>query len=219
MQVTSLVRTPRAVRTAFLINLYNVMIIHGMAIHGAPTTLWQARMCGEKRAPTHGCVYRASGGGLLTGVTVPTFLQRLAFYANVSYRVGQYRLSCNDIEHGILRCNKTGPASMRPCVPSRVSPAGCIAATDAWALCLCFYTSSRFRCHDDRISLALPAPLDARIHFALVRAAMLSPRVVAASRASRVRDATTVRAACARTAAPSPAHQSGCSTPTTLSSS
>lgn len=35
-------------------------------------------------------------------------LERRRFWRRVSFRIGEHKLSCEDIEHGILRCNRSG---------------------------------------------------------------------------------------------------------------
>ena len=48
-------------------------------------------------------------------VGVPsTFFQRMKFFSNNSYVIGGQLYSLNDIEHGILRCNKRSPSSFYP---------------------------------------------------------------------------------------------------------
>jgi hypothetical protein len=69
--------------------------------------------------------------------------------ASRSYSVGGRVFSLDDIEHGILRCNKIHPTS------------GLVA----------------FRSDDARLPFALPAPLDPRIHFALNCGARSCPAI------------------------------------------
>jgi hypothetical protein len=68
-------------------------------------------------------------------------LSRLKFFSEVAYRFGhQWTLTANDIEHGILRANRSAPTSL--------------------------FWSYHFKKGEPREQLALPQ-LDPRIHFAL----------------------------------------------------
>jgi glutaredoxin len=75
-------------------------------------------------------------------------LQRLTWFSDVSYTIGGYRFSANDIEHGILRGNAPSPASL-------------------WnILGLSTFAQPTFPSGDPRKQFAL-ARVDPRIHFAL----------------------------------------------------
>eukprot|EP01125_Pyxidicula_operculata_P018614 TRINITY_DN6623_c0_g1_i1.p1 TRINITY_DN6623_c0_g1~~TRINITY_DN6623_c0_g1_i1.p1 ORF type:complete len:1121 (+),score=202.26 TRINITY_DN6623_c0_g1_i1:125-3487(+) len=63
---------------AFFLNMYNILVIHGTAIIGAPTS----------------------------------YFSRSSFFKKVSYNVGGYRFSLDEIEHGILRANSSPPGSL-----------------------------------------------------------------------------------------------------------
>ncbi len=39
-------------------------------------------------------------------------LARLAFFAHAAYRIGPYKFTLNDIEHGVLRASRRGPGSL-----------------------------------------------------------------------------------------------------------
>lgn len=79
-----------------------------------------------------------------------THYARMAFYGTVAYRVGPWRVSLNDVEHGLLRGNKRPP-----------------------------YTCSRLLDADEpRARWAIPADgVDPRIHFALNCGARSCPAI------------------------------------------
>lgn len=85
-------------------------------------------------------------------------LERLKWFDDVSYHIGGYRFSANDIEHGILRGNAPSPAS-------------------PWSL-LGFPSLAKrtFRSSDPRGGLALKT-VDPRIHFALNCGAVSCPPI------------------------------------------
>lgn len=68
----------------------------------------------------------------------PNPLKLLAFFRRTAYNVGGYRMNADDIEHGILRCNRGHPMSPGP----------------------------QFSSADPRLAWAID-PVDVRIHFAL----------------------------------------------------
>lgn len=72
----------------------------------------------------------------------------LAFFRRAAYRIGGLRLSCDDIEHGILRANAGNP----------------------------FLPGSQFVMSDRRLTYALTTP-DPRIHFALNCASRSCPPI------------------------------------------
>jgi glutaredoxin len=74
--------------------------------------------------------------------------QRSSFYDRVAYRVGPWKLSLNDIEHGILRGNRVSPCSLR----------------------------AQFPADDARQCLSFRA-VDPRVHFALVCGARGCPAI------------------------------------------
>ena len=75
-------------------------------------------------------------------------LQRLTWFGDVSYTIGGYRFSANDIEHGILRGNAPSPASL-------------------WSILgISSLAKPTFSSGDSRKQFAL-AQVDPRIHFAL----------------------------------------------------
>lgn len=75
-------------------------------------------------------------------------LQRLTWFGDVSYTIGGYRFSANDIEHGVLRGNASNPASLW-----NILGVSCLA-------------QPIFPPDDPRRQFALPT-VDPRIHFAL----------------------------------------------------
>jgi hypothetical protein len=79
LQALDLLTLPPAQRKAFLLNLYNVLCIHGMIARGPPD-------------PT----VKGSLG---------------AFFGRTCYLVGEFVLSLDDIEHGILRSNRIHPTT------------------------------------------------------------------------------------------------------------
>ena len=75
-------------------------------------------------------------------------LQRLTWFGDISYSIGGYRFSANDIEHGILRGNAANPASL-------------------WnILGISSLAQPMFSSGDSRRQFAL-SKVDPRIHFAL----------------------------------------------------
>ncbi len=95
----------REEKIAFWINLYNVIVIHGviaLGIRDSVKEVWN-------------------------------------FFSRVSYQIGNYFFSPDDIEHGVLRGNRRPPSSL----------------------------FRRFRAGDPRLNFIVE-PLDPRIHFTLV---------------------------------------------------
>ncbi len=86
------------------------------------------------------------------------FLQRYAFFSKISYLMGGHKFTMNDLEHGVLRGNRTGPGSL----------------------------FAQFRRNDPRLALSLET-VDPRIHFALNCGAKSCPpiRVYAAQNIER----------------------------------
>ena len=76
----------------------------------------------------------------------------MAFFRQAAYIVGGQRMSCDDIEHGILRANRGHP----------------------------FYPGRQFRSSDPRLKCVIE-PFDARIHFALNCASRSCPQIRAYS--------------------------------------
>lgn len=72
-------------RKSFLINVYNSLVMHGLAHTAGTHSAWQ-----------------------YLGDTV----SRLQFYASIGYNIGGNIYSLNDIEHGLLRANAASPAPM-----------------------------------------------------------------------------------------------------------
>jgi len=99
-------------RLAFWINLYNALVIDAVLRFGV-----------------HGSI--APKGGL----------RALRFFYRAAYQVGGERLSCEDIEHGILRANRGNPS-------------------------LPFGTGAHFAKEDPRLVWSMQS-LDPRIHFVL----------------------------------------------------
>jgi hypothetical protein len=86
-------------------------------------------------------------------------LERLTWFDKPSYVVGGARFSLNDIEHGVLRCNAPSPGSTLSLLGlSKLAP-------------------PTFSKGDPRLILALPKPVDPRIHFALNCGATSCPPV------------------------------------------
>jgi len=85
-------------------------------------------------------------------------LARLSWFGAISYKIGGYVFSANDIEHGILRANSPSPASI-------------------WSI-LGFpkFASKTFSSGDPRANLAMEAT-DPRIHFALNCGAVSCPPI------------------------------------------
>jgi hypothetical protein len=86
------------------------------------------------------------------------FLQRFAFFSKISYLIGGHKFSMNDLEHGVLRGNRTCPGML----------------------------FAQFRRNDARLALSLET-VDPRIHFALNCGAKSCPpiRVYAAKNIER----------------------------------
>lgn len=101
-------------RTAFFVNIYNALIIHGQVRRGIP----------------------------------PNFFSRLRFFWTTSYIISGHVFTLDDIENGVLRGNRKGPAHM-------------------------FRQFSRT---DPRLQFALPSH-EPRIHFALVCGARSCPPI------------------------------------------
>ena len=76
--------TSRQEKLAFWINLYNALVIHAVLALGVRRSITEGRL------------------GLL------------AFFRRAAYNVGGRRVSCEDIEHGILRGNRGHPAVPGP---------------------------------------------------------------------------------------------------------
>lgn len=103
-----------AQRLAFWINLYNVLVLHG-----------------------------------IIALEVRDSVMELPwFFGEVAYRVGGRTYTLDEIEHGVLRRNRTNPATRKPCFDP---------------------TDARVR--------ASPSKVDPRIHFGLVCAAASCPAV------------------------------------------
>jgi hypothetical protein len=79
-------------RKAFFLNIYNCLVIHGVA-----ENQFKKGLLGE-------------------------FFDRLQFYASMSYNIGGNVLSLNDIEHGILRGNRLPPTPFGSPVLPKDSP-------------------------------------------------------------------------------------------------
>lgn len=105
-------------RLAFWINLYNALVIDGVITFGV------------ERSVTEG------------------FAGTLAFFRRAAYDVGGRRVSCDDIEHGVLRSNRGHP----------------------------YVPGPQFGPSDPRRDWAI-SPLDPRIHFALNCASRSCPPV------------------------------------------
>ena len=99
-------------RTAFWLNVYNLLAIHAVIAHG------------------------------VTG----SVLDKHGFFTTSQYQIGDYRLSLDDIEHGILRGNAKKYLGL----------------------------SHPFSADDPRLALVISEP-DPRIHFALYAACRSSP--------------------------------------------
>lgn len=74
LQWTNLAGLTNAARKAFLLNVYNVLTVHGMLLLSGPSTL----------------------------------LGRATFFKRARYTIGLLSFSLDDIEHGLLRCNRDG---------------------------------------------------------------------------------------------------------------
>lgn len=105
-------------KIAFWVNLYNAIIIDAVIAFGVSSSVTQGRF------------------GLLS------------FFRRAAYEVGGDRVSCDDIEHGILRGNRGHP----------------------------FLPGKHFQSHDSRINWIISKP-DVRIHFALNCASLSCPPV------------------------------------------
>ena len=105
-------------KIAFWVNLYNAIIIDAVIAFGVSNSVTQGRF------------------GLLS------------FFRRAAYEVGGDRVSCDDIEHGILRGNRGHP----------------------------FLPGKHFQSHDSRINWIISKP-DVRIHFALNCASLSCPPV------------------------------------------
>jgi len=88
-----------------------------------------------------------------------TASDRMRFFPGVKYNVGGLVYSADDIEHGILRCNRPTPASLWALLgmPQRARPL--------------------LPPGDRRLHCMLHAPVDPRIHFALVCGAKSCPPI------------------------------------------
>jgi len=83
--------------------------------------------------------------------TQKTALERSTFFGSMSYKIGKYRYTLNDIEHGILRCNRNPPG---------------------------LFSSKPFANSDPRLKYSIPvSEFDPRIHFALVCGAKSCPPI------------------------------------------
>lgn len=110
----------REARPAFWINVYNALVIDAVITFNVRRSIAEGR------------------------------LGYLAFFRRAAYAVGGYRLSCDDIEHGILRANAGHP----------------------------FIPGPQFGSGDPRLPLVV-RPLDVRIHFALNCATRSCPAISA----------------------------------------
>lgn len=110
----------REARLAFWINVYNALMIDAVIAFNVRRSVAEGR------------------------------LGHLAFFRRAAYTVGGYRLSCDDIEHGILRANQGHP----------------------------FIPGPQFGSADPRLSLVVRPP-DARVHFALNCAGRSCPPISA----------------------------------------
>lgn len=110
----------REARLAFWINVYNALVIDAVITFNVRRSVTEGR------------------------------LGYLAFFRRAAYVVGEYRLSCDDIEHGILRANRGHP----------------------------FIPGSQFGPSDPRLALAIRPP-DMRVHFALNCASRSCPPISA----------------------------------------
>ncbi len=112
--------TSREARLAFWINVYNALVIDAVIAFNVRRSVTEGR------------------------------LGYLAFFRRAAYVVGGYRLSCDDIEHGILRANRGHP----------------------------FIPGPQFGPADPRLALATRPP-DVRLHFALNCASRSCPPISA----------------------------------------
>jgi hypothetical protein len=106
-------------KMAFLVNVYNSLVIHGRAVMADPGAASSA-------------------------------LSRSRFFSGTSYDIGGHVLSLDDIENGLLRANKAGPAAL--------------------------FSKRHFSPSDPRSALSL-AEVDPRIHFVLNCGAASCPAV------------------------------------------
>ena len=90
-----------------------------------------------------------------------SFFDRLTYFARHEYDIGGYRYSLDDVEHGALRGNRPGAASLGAIVGRPGLSRGPF-ATDGF---------------DGRLRFAAADPIDPRVHFALVCGAKSCPPV------------------------------------------
>eukprot|EP01023_Acetabularia_acetabulum_P014134 TRINITY_DN16945_c0_g1_i9.p2 TRINITY_DN16945_c0_g1~~TRINITY_DN16945_c0_g1_i9.p2 ORF type:complete len:245 (-),score=37.98 TRINITY_DN16945_c0_g1_i9:139-873(-) len=88
----------------------------------------------------------------------PSVVARVRFFGKVSYEIGGYKFSADDMEHGILRNNAVSPASIGS------------------LLGIPFFRYNQFQKGDARIAYKV-SPKDPRIHFALVCGAKSCPPI------------------------------------------
>ena len=129
LQTVSLCSLTEAEKTAFFVNLYNALVVHVTVAAGTP----KAGLVG--------------------------FFDRLSYFDRHSYEVGGVTYTCDDIEHGCLRGNRPGAASLGALLGNPKLSRGPFAATD-----------------DPRRKNAIVHP-DPRVHFALVCGAKSCPPI------------------------------------------
>eukprot|EP00794_Sanderia_malayensis_P004765 gene4765-5392_t len=121
----------REEKIAFFVNVYNALVIHAFVERGPPTNLWQR--------------YK---GRLNYNIPYSLLLGGFRFFNVVSYVIGGYTYSLNEIENGILRSNRKPIGSFR----------------------------KPFSKNDPRVSIILDTP-EPRVHFALVCGAKSCPPI------------------------------------------
>ena len=129
LQTVSLASLTNAEKTAFFVNLYNALVVHVTVAAGPP----KAGLVG--------------------------FFDRLSYFDRHAYEVGGATYTCDDIEHGCLRGNRPGAASLGALVGNPKLSRGPFAATG-----------------DKRRENAIVPP-DPRVHFALVCGAKSCPPI------------------------------------------
>jgi len=131
---------------------------------------------------------------------------RLKFFAGAMYDIGGHIYSADDVEHGVLRCNRPSPASLVsvPLPPAKSSPAcrtgtpraptsgrpvpprRCLTALPPlslprppqwYLLGMPERGPAPFKEGDPRLRCVLPGPVDPRLHFSLVCGAKSCPPV------------------------------------------
>lgn len=96
-------------------------------------------------------IYNALLIHAIAGVKKPkNKFDRMQLYNSAAYSIGGRSYTLNDIEHGVLRCNRPGVGRLK---------------------------QRQFEVNDARLLCALPEPMDARIHFALNCGAKSCPPV------------------------------------------